>query len=110
MSSGRHFILLTKNWRSWTFLCSLLMVGYDMTIGPIDFFSRLRKNPWFGEVLIVISWLAHGRTLKPILPSHPDDVEIGRTEPDNGAVDLVAQRLAFFDRYLKGDPIKSRTR
>ena len=74
----------------------------DMTIGPIDFFSRLEKiHGSLGpdRYLLVGPW-THSQTY---LPSHPDNVEIGRTEPDNRAVDLVAQRLAFFDRYLKGD-------
>jgi len=36
-------------------------------------------------------------------PSQPGDFDGDRKLPDNGAVDLVAQRLAFFDHYLKGD-------
>lgn len=75
---------------------------YDMTIGPIDFFSRLEKihqTSGPDRYLLVGPW-NHYQTYSP---SEPGDFDGDRKLPANGAVDLVAQRLAFFDRYLKGD-------
>ena len=74
---------------------------YDMTIGPIDFFSRLEKrqstNP--DHYLLVGPW-DHFQTAAP---SQPGDDSGDRVLPDNAAYDHIDQRLAFFDRYLKGD-------
>jgi len=76
---------------------------YDSTIGPIDFFSRLEKihgvDKGPDRYLLVGPW-NHYQTYSP---SKPGDCDGDRKLPDNGAVDLVTQRLAFFDRYLKGD-------
>ena len=76
---------------------------YDMTIGPIDFFSRLEKihgqSQGPNRYLLVGPW-NHYQTYSP---SQPGDFDGDRKLPDNGAIDLVAQRLAFFDHYLKGD-------
>ena len=33
----------------------------------------------------------------------PGDNDGDRTLPDNGTIDLLTQRVAFFDRYLKND-------
>ena len=75
---------------------------YDLTIGPIDFFSRLEKNhrrQGPDRYLLVGPW-DHYQTYS----AHEAGVNNGdRILPNNGAVDLVAQRLSFFDRYLKRD-------
>ena len=75
---------------------------YDMTIGPIDFFSRLEKihNTLGPDRYLLVGPWNHSQTFSP---SQPGDFDGDRTLPNNGAVDLVAQRLAFFDRYLKED-------
>lgn len=74
---------------------------YDMTIGPIDFFSRLEKIHGQGQgpdrYLLVGPW-NHFQTYSS---SQPGDDDGDRKLPDNGALDLVTQRLSFFDRYLK---------
>ena len=74
---------------------------YDMTIGPIDFFSRLERIHGQGRgpdrYLLVGPW-NHFQTYSS---SQPGDDDGDRKLPDNGAVDLVTQRLSFFDRYLK---------
>ena len=78
---------------------------YDMTIGPIDFFSRLEKiyqtrsTAGPDRYLLVGPW-NHSQTFSP---SNGGDFDGDRTLPDNGALDLVALRLTFFNRYLKGD-------
>ena len=74
---------------------------YDSTIGPIDFFSRLERlqpnNP--DHYLLVGPW-NHFQTAKNGL----DDPATGdRSMQDNAVQDLAAQRLAFFERYLKGN-------
>ena len=73
---------------------------YDSTIGPIDFFSRLEtlqpNNP--DRYLLVGPW-NHFQTAK----NSVDDPATGdRSMPENAAQDLATQRLAFFERYLKG--------
>lgn len=75
---------------------------YDMTIGPIAYFSRLEKLHHGGgsdRYLLVGPW-NHAQTFSQ---SCPGDFDGDRKLPDGAAVDLVAQRLAFFNRYLKGD-------
>ena len=73
---------------------------YDMTIGPIDFFSRLeRLGPSSDRFLLVGPW-DHYQTAAQ---SQPGDDNGDRILPENGAFDHVGLRLAFFDRYLKGD-------
>jgi putative CocE/NonD family hydrolase len=74
---------------------------HDMTIGPIDFFSRLERtqstNP--DHYLLVGPW-DHYQTASP---SQPGDDNGDRVLPNNAACDHLDQRLAFFDRYLKDD-------
>lgn len=74
---------------------------YDITIGPIDFFSRLEKrqasNP--DHYLLVGPW-DHYQTASA---SQPGDDNGDRVLPDNAACDHMDHRLAFFDRYLKDD-------
>lgn len=74
---------------------------YDTTIGPIDFFTRLENNPMSqnDRYLLVGPW-NHSQTYSP---SQPGDYDGDRVLPENGALDLVGQRIKFFDRYLKGD-------
>lgn len=74
---------------------------HDMTIGPIDFFSRLekRQSTHPDHYLLVGPW-DHYQTAAP---SQPGDDSGDRVLPDNAACDHVDHRLAFFDRYLKGD-------
>ena len=74
---------------------------YDTTIGPIDFFTRLEKvlldKP--DRYLLVGPW-DHYQTAST---SHPGDNNGDRVLPDNAACNHADLRLAFFDRYLKGD-------
>ena len=74
-----------------------------MTVGPIDFFSRLEKIHGKGQgpdrYLLVGPW-NHYQTY---LSGEPGDFDGDRKLPANGAIDLVEQRLAFYDRYLKGN-------
>jgi putative CocE/NonD family hydrolase len=75
---------------------------YDMTVGPIDFFSRLdsiHQGQGPDRYLLVGPW-DHSQTYA-VHEAGSDHA--GRVLKSNGAVDLVAQRLAFFDRYLKGN-------
>jgi putative CocE/NonD family hydrolase len=76
---------------------------HDMTVGPINYFSRL--DALHGEqgpdrYLLVGPW-SHSQTFAP---HQAGEKQVGRTLPTNAALDLVAQRLAFFDRYLKEEP------
>ena len=74
---------------------------YDTTIGPVDFFSRLEKiqDDKPHRYLLVGPW-DHYQTASR---SEPGDDNGDRILPDNGAIDHMDQRLAFFDRYLKDD-------
>ena len=74
---------------------------YDMTIGPIDFFTRMEQvqAERSDRYLLVGPW-DHYQTFSA---SQPKEYNGDRVLPDNGAIDMVAQRLAFFDRYLKKD-------
>lgn len=75
---------------------------YDESIGPWEFFQRMEQlqpgNP--DRYLLVGPW-DHAQTYRSQLHKRGADSE--RPRPDNSAVDLVEQRLAFFDRYLRGD-------
>jgi putative CocE/NonD family hydrolase len=74
---------------------------YDLTIGPIDYFQRLeRLRPGRADRYLLVGPWDHGQTYRAHLHhlSHGE-----RPMPANGGKDLIAQRLAFFDRYLKGD-------
>lgn len=74
---------------------------YDTTIGPIDYFTRLeRLQPGRTDRYLLVGPWNHFQTYAS---SQRGDDDGDRKLPDNGAVDLVAQRLAFFDRYLKED-------
>ena len=74
---------------------------YDTTIGPIDFFTRLEKvQPEKQHRYLLVGPWDHYQTSSS---SQPGDNNGDRILPDNGAIDHVDQRLAFFDRYLKGD-------
>ncbi len=72
---------------------------YDMTIGPVDFFTRLEKLlPERKDRYLLVGPWNHQQTYA----SHLHSMGSGEREvQDNSAVDLVAQRLAFYDCYLK---------
>lgn len=74
---------------------------YDLTIGPVDYFSRLeRLQPKRSDRYLLVGPWNHGQTYA----AHTHDQDNGaRKMPDNGAADLIGQRLAFYDRYLKDD-------
>ena len=74
---------------------------YDMTIGPINFFTRLEQlQPGRPDRYLLVGPWDHYQTYSA---SQPGDDNGDRVLPDNGAIDLVEQRLKFFDRYLKED-------
>ncbi|MDB9953765.1 CocE/NonD family hydrolase [Porticoccaceae bacterium] len=75
---------------------------YDMTFGPIDYFTRLEQvQPnREGRYLLVGPW-NHYQTASIL--TKPGDNDGDRILPDNGAIDLLALRIAFFDRHLKND-------
>jgi hypothetical protein len=74
---------------------------YDMTIGPIDFFTRLEsiQQDNNDRFLLVGPW-HHSQVGSKTVPGEENG---GRTLADNAAFDPVDQRLAFFNRYLKGE-------
>ncbi|MDA9095860.1 CocE/NonD family hydrolase [Porticoccaceae bacterium] len=72
---------------------------YDMTLGPIEFFKRLETiSPDRDDRYLLVGPWNHYQTYRD---SEPGDNDGDRTLPDNGSLDLIAQRIAFFDRYLK---------
>lgn len=73
----------------------------DLTRGPIDYFERLeRLRPQRSDRFLMVGPWDHGQTYR----SHLHGRAHGEREvPENGAVDLVSVRLAFFARYLKGE-------
>lgn len=74
---------------------------YDLTIGPIDYFTRLeRVSPNRDDRYLLVGPWNHGQTATSTL--HHLDVG-DRKMPANGSVDLMALRIDFFDRYLKSD-------
>ena len=74
---------------------------YDMTVGPIDFFSRMEEiqHSRSDRYLLVGPW-DHYQTFTQNKTSAKSG---DRILPDNAAIDLIEQRLLFFDRYLKAD-------
>ena len=74
---------------------------YDMTIGPIEFFTQLAKlQPERSDCYLLVGPWSHSQTYNSAQPGHDDG---DRVLPESAAIDLVEQRLVFFDRYLKGD-------
>lgn len=73
---------------------------YDMTMGPINFFSRMDQMSIKPDRYLLVGPWNHGQTFSKHEPGVSDG---DRVLPDNGAVDLHAVRMAFFDRYLKGE-------
>lgn len=72
---------------------------YDLTIGPINYFSRLEQvSPNREDRYLLVGPWNHGQAATSSL--HHMDVG-DRKMPANGGKDLMAQRLNFFDRYLK---------
>lgn len=78
----------------------LIVAGwYDQTIGPQDYFERLeRLQPGRADRYLLVGPWDHGQSYRAHL-HHLGHGE--RPMPLNGGKDLIAQRLAFFDRYLK---------
>jgi putative CocE/NonD family hydrolase len=74
---------------------------YDATIGPIDFFSRMEaiQSGKSDRYLLVGPW-DHYQTAARSLPNEDNG---DRVMPENGEIDHMDHRLAFFDRYLKND-------
>ena len=74
---------------------------YDSTIGPIDFFSRLEAlQPNRSDRYLLVGPWNHYQTAN----NSVDDPATGdRSMPENAAQDLWSLRLAFFERYLKGN-------
>ena len=79
---------------------------YDMSFGPIDYFARLeRDKPNRADRFLLVGPWNHYQTASIV--SQPGDNDGDRILPDNGVVDFLALRLAFFDRYLKQDDSKT---
>ena len=74
---------------------------YDLTIGPIDYFSRLEQVKPDGKRWLLVGPWNHYQTYSHWLHNQDNG---DRKMPDNAAMDLVAQRITFFDKYLKNDP------
>ena len=75
---------------------------YDMSFGPIDYFSRLdRIQPNREDRYLLVGPWDHYQTASIV--SKPGDNNGDRILPDNGVIDFLKLRLAFFDRYLKQD-------
>lgn len=74
---------------------------YDMTVGPVDFFSRLeRVRPDREDRYLLVGPWNHFQTNMSALHG----ASIGaRTVAGDSAVDLMDLRIRFFDRHLKGD-------
>jgi putative CocE/NonD family hydrolase len=74
---------------------------YDMTVGPIDFFTRLeRLRPGRADRYLLVGPWDHYQTASR---SEDGDDNGDRVLPCDGGFDHVDLRLRFFDRYLKGD-------
>jgi putative CocE/NonD family hydrolase len=75
---------------------------YDMTFGPIDYFTRLEKiQPGHNDRYLLVGPWNHFQTASVL--TQPGDNDGDRTLPENGTVGLLQQRVDFFDRYLKQD-------
>lgn len=73
---------------------------YDITIGPIDFFTRLEVlRPDLKDRYLLVGPWNHSQTDDARLHGQDNGA---RKMPANSGVDLMALRIAFFDRYLKG--------
>lgn len=71
---------------------------YDPTVGPINFFERLEKiRPNKEQYLLVGPW-NHAQTFADIL--HDQD-NGDRKMPKNASMDLMGQRVNFFEKFLK---------
>ncbi|WP_417466192.1 CocE/NonD family hydrolase [Kordiimonas sp.] len=74
---------------------------YDSTVGPVDFFTRLeRLQPNRDDRFLLVGPWNHAQTQVPAEPGFDDG---DRIYPEKGAVDFLALRLAFFNRYLKDE-------
>jgi putative CocE/NonD family hydrolase len=73
---------------------------YDLTMGPINYFSRMEKIQKKPHRYLLVGPWNHSQTYAKH-EAGADDGE--RILPENGAVDLRGLRQDFFDRYLKSD-------
>lgn len=73
---------------------------YDLTIGPINYFSRLQQLKSDNKRWLLVGPWNHYQTYSHWLHNQDNG---NRNMPENAAMDLVAQRIAFFDKYLKND-------
>ena len=73
----------------------------DPTVGPLDYFQRMELiNSRNKDSFLLIGPWDHSQTFRSSAQgqSHGE-----RKMPSNSGIDLVGQRLAFFDRYLNGN-------
>lgn len=74
---------------------------YDESIGPWNFFQRMEQlQPGKADRYLLVGPWNHPQTFHSSAQSSANGE---RLQPDNSCVDLVEQRLAFFNRYLRGD-------
>ena len=71
----------------------------DPTVGPLEYFQRLENiSPHSDDLYMLIGPWDHNQTFR----SYAHDQSHGeRIMPKNAGADLMGQRIAFFDRYLK---------
>ena len=71
----------------------------DPTVGPLEFYQRWHAmNPGRDDLYLLIGSWDHNQTFR----AHAHSQSHGeRIMPANAGADLMAHRLAFFDRYLK---------
>ena len=75
---------------------------YDMTFGPIDYFTRLENiQPDRDDRYLLVGPWNHYQAASSF--NHPGDNDGDRILPDNGVIDKFALCIAFFNRYLKQD-------
>lgn len=73
---------------------------YDMTVGPIDFFAKLEKiRPERKDRYLLVGPWDHYQTYS----STCSDSSTPDLNLCDNKIDHMAHRLAFFDRYLKGN-------
>lgn len=75
---------------------------YDTAcVWPLDFFARMEsaEQSRSDRYLLIGPW-NHGQSQTTCKPGAVDG---NRVLPENGVIDQFALRMAFFDRYLKGD-------
>ena len=77
----------------------------DLTIGVTDDFQRFQKfQPNRDDCFLLMGPWDHYQAYRG---SKKEDSHGDRSMPENGVIDLVALRLAFYNRYLKGQKDES---